>query len=88
MPKTATVRARVEPNLKAKAEEVLGELGLNPTTAIVMYYEQIVRRHAIPFEVSLPNATTLEAMRDAETGRGVTQAKSVDEFFAKLNADD
>ena len=52
---------------------MLGELGLNATTAITMYYEQIVRRHAIPFDVSLPTKTTLDAMHDAETRRGLAQ---------------
>lgn len=88
MPKTATVRARVEPDLKAEAEAVLGELGLNPTAAITMYYEQIVKRHAIPFEVRLPNATTRRAMRDAETGRGVTRTRNTAELLRQLDADD
>lgn len=88
MAKTATVRARVEPALKREAEGVLEELGLNPTAAITLYYEQIVKRHGIPFDLSLPNETTLRAMRDAESGRGVTRAADVDDLFAKLNADD
>lgn len=87
MAKTATVRARVEPTLKAEAEEVLGELGLNPTVAITLYYEQIVKRHAIPFELSVPNAATVRAMRAAETGK-VTRAKSANDFFAQLDSDD
>ena len=85
--KTATVRARVAPGLKADAERVLGELGLNPTAAITMLYEQIVRRHAIPFAVALPNATTRAAMRDAEAGT-VTRGGSADTLFAQLDADD
>ena len=88
MAKTATVRARLEPTLKEEAEEVLSALGLNPTSAITMYYEQIVKRHAIPFELSLPNAKTLKAIRDAEAGLGVTRARNSKDFFAKLDADD
>lgn len=88
MSKTATVRARVEPDLKAEAEEVLGKLGLNPTAAITMYYEQIVKRRAIPFEVALPNTKTRRAMRDAETGRDVTRARDTADFFRQLDADD
>lgn len=88
MAKSATVRARVEPRLKEAAEQVLGELGLNPTAAITLYYEQIVRRHAIPFEVSLPNTTTLAAMRAAETGSGVTGAAGTDDLLAQLDADE
>jgi DNA-damage-inducible protein J len=87
MAKAATVRARVEPALKEEAEEVLEELGLNPTAAITLYYQQIVKRHGIPFEVSLPNATTRRAMRAAERGR-VTRATSASDLFAKLDADD
>lgn len=87
MAKTATVRARVEPDLKDEAEGVLQELGLNPTAAITLYYEQIVKRHGLPFDVALPNATTLRAMRAAEAGR-VTRAKSTSDFFAKLDGDE
>lgn len=87
MAKTATVRARVEPTLKEEAEGVLSELGLNPTAAITLYYEQIVKRHAIPFELSLPNADTRRAMAAAEAGR-VVRTKSVDDFFAQLDSDD
>ena len=88
MPKTATVRARLEPTLKEQAEGVLGELGLNATTAITMYYEQIVRRHAIPFDVSLPTQMTLDAMQDAETRRGLTRARDVAELLTALDSDD
>lgn len=88
MSKTATVRARVEPALKEKAEKVLGELGLNATIAITLYYEQIVRRHAIPFEISLPNVATLSAMRDAEAGVGLTRAKDAVALLAALDSDD
>lgn len=87
MAKTATVRARVEPTLKEKAEKVLGALGLNPTAAITLYYEQIVKRHAIPFTLALPNAVTRKAMREAETGR-VIRTRNVDKFFAELDRDD
>lgn len=87
MAKTATVRARLEPALKEEAEEVLAELGLNPTAAITLYYQQIVKRHAIPFELSLPNAATRRAMRAAEAGR-VTRTENTDDFFAQLDADD
>jgi DNA-damage-inducible protein J len=87
MAKSATVRARVEPELKDEAEGVLHELGLNATTAITLYYEQIVKRHGLPFEVSLPNATTLRAMRSAEAGR-VTRAKTARDVFTQLDADD
>ncbi|HEY3286288.1 MAG TPA: type II toxin-antitoxin system RelB/DinJ family antitoxin [Gemmatimonadaceae bacterium] len=87
MAKSATVRARVAPQLKNRAERVLEKLGLSATTAITLYYEQIVRRRAIPFDVALPNATTRRAMRDAETARGLSTARDVRSLRARLEAD-
>lgn len=56
MPKTATIRARAEPDLKAEAEAVLAQLGLTPTQAITLYYREIVRERGIPFPLRLPGA--------------------------------
>ena len=88
MAQTATVRARVRPALKEDAEGILEELGLSATTVIRMLYEQIVMRHAVPFNVSIPNAATRSAMRDAEKGRRLTRASSADELIARLDSDD
>jgi DNA-damage-inducible protein J len=41
---------------------------------------------ALPFEPLIPNAMTVQAMKDARSGR-VTKAASVDALFADLNAD-
>ena len=86
MSKTAMIRARVEPTLKEQAEATLGELGLTPTTAIGLFYRQIVEHRGLPFEVRIPNTTTRRALLDARTGRGVVAAESMDELFAKLDS--
>lgn len=49
---------------------------------------QIVKRHGIPFDVSLPNATTLAAMRAAESGAGVTFASGAEDLLERLDADE
>lgn len=83
-PKTAFIRARTSQPLKEGAEAVLEDLGLTPTIVINMLYRQIVKRRAIPFDVSEPNETTKRAMRDARSGRGVKRHVSVDEIIADL----
>ena len=88
MPKSATIRARVEPELKAKAEATLEELGLSPTAAITLFYRQVVLQRGLPLELRVPNAETQAAMRDARSGQHVTRASSVDDFFAQLDAGD
>ncbi len=67
--------ARIEPEIKRRAEGVLHQLGLSPTEAIRMFYRQITLRGGIPFAVVIPHeisATTLEKSRqgtDVETLR-------------------
>jgi DNA-damage-inducible protein J len=88
MPKSAMIRARVEPDLKERAEAMLEELGLSPTTAITLFYRQVVQVQGLPFPVRMPNAATRRAMRDAETGRNLIRAGSMDELRSKLDTAD
>ena len=53
--KTANVLARVEPEVKAKAEEILEKLGIPVSTAINMLYKQIIITQSLPFKLSLNN---------------------------------
>lgn len=84
MPKTAMVRARVEPRLKHRAERVLTRLGLTPTEAITIFYRQVEMCNGLPFEVVIPNATTLRTLRDVEAGRDLIVSESADAMFKKL----
>ena len=87
MSKSAMIRARMEPALKDRAEAMLEQLGLSATTAITLFYRQIIHRRGLPFELRLPNAATQRSMQDARTGRGVVKAESMDALFAKLDGD-
>jgi len=48
---SATVKSRIDPDLKRQAEAVLEEIGLKPRAALELYYKQIIKRRAIPFPV-------------------------------------
>ena len=87
MSKSAMIRARMEPALKDRAEAMLEQLGLSATTAITLFYRQIIHRRGLPFELRLPNAATQRSMQDARTGRGVVKAESMDALFAKFDGD-
>lgn len=54
MARTATVFARVEPEIKEQAEQVLGQLGIPMSNAVGMFLRQIVLQRGIPFEMKLP----------------------------------
>lgn len=55
MAKTGYVTARVEIDLKNRAEAVLHGLGVSTTHAITMFLHQVVLRRGLPFEVRVPN---------------------------------
>ncbi len=54
MAKTANVYARIEPELKKEAEDILNALGIPASNAVTMFYKQIVLHRGLPFEVKLP----------------------------------
>ncbi len=58
MAKTATVRARIEPSIKKKAEAVLRKIGLTPSEAINVFYHRIIADKALPFFMHSPNTHT------------------------------
>lgn len=70
MGKTAMTHARLTPEVKEKAEAILKELGLSISTAYEMFYRQIIAHNGLPFEVRIPNAETVQAMREAREGDG------------------
>jgi DNA-damage-inducible protein J len=51
MPST-NINVRIDSALKAEAQEVLGNLGMDLSTAISVYLTQVVLRRAIPFRIS------------------------------------
>ncbi len=79
MTKTTTIRARIEPKLKAEAEAVLAKLGLTPSDAIRLLYHQVKLAKALPFEIAIerkPNAATRKALRDSKQGIGLRRYTS------------
>ncbi len=75
----ATVRARVNGELKQEVEEILSQIGLSTSQAITLFLKRIKYERGIPFELKVPNATTLQAMKEAKNNEGETV--SLDEFL-------
>ena len=85
MAKSEMIRARVEPDLKQDAEAGVSTLGMSPTEAITLFYKQVALQHGLPFEVRVPNAETLEAMRQAKEKDGLIKYNSVDELMSDID---
>ena len=83
------VQVQIDKDLADNTEAILNELGLNPTTALNMFYKRIVANGALPFELALSqeekaNLRLLKATEDTP----VTKFKDVQEVTDWLNDPD
>ncbi|MGM9941700.1 MAG: type II toxin-antitoxin system RelB/DinJ family antitoxin [Bulleidia sp.] len=58
--KSANVYVRIEPDVKEKAESILSTLGIPASSAINMFYKQIILCRGLPFEVKIPSAVPVD----------------------------
>ena len=86
MPKTATLTIRLDPTLKQQTEKLLRDMGLTPSQAITLFYKQVSLQHGLPFQVSLPNDETLQAIDDLKNRRNVKTFSSVSDLAADLES--
>ena len=66
----ATVRARVDSDLKQETDAIFKKLGLNTSQAIVMFLNMVKLNNGIPFDVKIPNKDTLKAMQETKDFKG------------------
>lgn len=88
---TTNVSIRIDKDIKAQADALFAEFGLNFTTAVNMFLRQTLREGKIPFAISLnnrPNQTTLEALKEIEKMEKNSSAyksySNVDEMMEEL----
>ena len=87
---STNLNIRTDKAVKAAAEKIFEELGMNMTTAVNIFLRQTIRENGIPFELklSVPNETTAAAI---EEGRRIAHdpnvkgCKSIDELKAALD---
>ena len=87
----ANVNIRIDSEIKHNAEIVFAKLGISPTTAITLFYNQVIRTNSIPFELKadVPNETTLKAIEEVDemdkNAKDYKTFNTVDELMDDLN---
>ncbi len=95
MAKSANLYARIEPEVKEQAENILSALGIPVSNAINMFYKQIILQRGIPFELKIPETYMLdmdkltEEQLDVELEKGYSdmkqgRTKPAEEVFAAI----
>jgi len=80
---TTMVHVRVDQKTKERAAKTLAAMGMSVSDAVRMLLVRVVAEKALPFDVRVPNATTVKAMRASDKGQGKRQ-KSTDALFKDL----
>ena len=86
---TTNISIRMDSDLKAQADALFSELGMNLTTAFNIFVRQSIREGGIPFEISInkPSRETIAAMLEAERiakDPSVKGYTDLDELFTDL----
>jgi DNA-damage-inducible protein J len=80
---TTMVHIRVDEKTKQRAAKALAGMGISVSDAVRMLLVRVAAEKALPFDVKVPNATTVKAMRAADKGKG-KRLSSADALFQDL----
>ena len=81
------VQARIDGAVKEEAAAVLAAMGLTISDAVRLLLTRVAHEKALPFAPLVPNAVTIEAMKEARKG-GLPRFNSVQTLLDDLHADD
>ncbi len=80
---TAMVHVRIDEKVKKKAAATLKRMGMSVSDAVRMMLVRVAAEEALPFDVRVPNATTVKAMQAADRKEG-KRFKSPEALFEDL----
>jgi len=67
---TTMVHIRVDEKVKERAAKTLSAMGLSVSDAVRILLVRVAAEKALPFEVKVPNRTTVKAMEAADQRKG------------------
>ena len=92
--KSANVMARVEPDIKMRAEGIMASLGVPASVVINALYHQIIYTNGLPFSLTLPpSVPTIEDMSKEDFDKEMKESlkrmengegKPIDEVFDEI----
>jgi DNA-damage-inducible protein J len=77
------VHIRVDEKVKKRAAKTLAAMGMSVSDAVRILLVRVAAEKALPFQVKVPNSTTVKAMQAADRGEG-KHFKSAHALFKDL----
>ena len=84
---TKTYSVRLDEKTRDDAQKVFNELGMDFSTGIKIYLKQVVKRNAIPFDLSNNDSSLDRALAEYRSGK-YKSFNSVDDLFKDLDDDE
>ena len=85
MAKTAVIQARIDPEVKNRAQKILSKLNISMSEAISIFLTQVSLNRGIPFEVKIPNDLTSDTLIKSDNGEELHKVSSLEELFQDLD---
>ena len=86
MAKTAVIQARIDPEVKNKAQNIFSKLNISMSEAISLFLTQVTLNKGIPFDIRIPNDVTAKTLNDSVNGKELHKVSDVDELFQELDS--
>lgn len=88
----STIQVRIDEKTKKSAQKVLNEIGLDMSSAVKIYFKQIILNKGIPFRILTENGFTpeqeMEILKAAEEAKkGINITRVMDRKEAKKHLD-
>jgi DNA-damage-inducible protein J len=78
------IHARIDSGLKKSAERTFSEIGISTAEAIRLFLKQVELHRGLPFPISVPNAETVAAMKEANSPATLRRCRSFRELREQL----
>ena len=85
MAKTAVIQARIDCEVKNRAQKILSKLNISMSEAISIFLTQVSLNRGIPFEVKIPNDLTSDTLIKSDNGEELHKVSSLEELFQELD---
>lgn len=83
--KDVRLSIRIDPELKAAAQEIAQDMGLDLTTAVKMFLTKMVKTHSLPFEPESLPLETIRALQEAENYKNLKHYNTPQEMWDDLD---
>lgn len=80
----ATLTIRTSKTLKEEVGKILEKLGLTHSSAVNIFYHQVLTHKGIPFDLKIPNRETLKALENSRKRKNLATYKDSGELFNDL----